>query len=106
MIRARFCSYCLHFPRLPPSNVCRLVAFFVPLTQICDPTVTKVFAETRGSLLPDPRYDAIGCIVIVICEDGGKAGDGELTIVLIRDKDAHTSGRYRIVCLDYHTNGM
>ncbi|CAM6089940.1 unnamed protein product [Calypogeia fissa] len=54
----------------------------------------EVFSETRGELLPDPRYDAIGCIVVVICEDGGKADGDNLGVVLIRDKDAHTSGRY------------
>jgi hypothetical protein len=66
---------------------------------ICGIAVMKVFAETRGDLLPDPRYDAIGCLVIALCEDGGKPDNITSTIVLIRDNQAHSSGRY----LDHFT---
>jgi hypothetical protein len=70
------------------------VAVSIILTLICGLFIMKVFDETRGDLLPDPRYDAIGCIVIVLSEDGGKPDKITSTIVLIRDNQAHTIGRY------------
>ncbi|KAL3678075.1 hypothetical protein R1sor_021031 [Riccia sorocarpa] len=54
----------------------------------------EVFAETRGELLPDPRYDAIGCIVLVFHEDGGRSGNRDTTIVLIRDAEAYSLRRF------------
>jgi hypothetical protein len=32
-------------------------------------------AASRGDLRPDPRYDAVGCVVISIMEDGPSAVD-------------------------------
>ncbi|KAL2641863.1 hypothetical protein R1flu_009450 [Riccia fluitans] len=54
----------------------------------------EVFAETRGDLLPDPRYDAIGCIVLVFHEDGSRSRNTDTTVVLIRDAEAHSSRRF------------
>lgn len=90
------------FPKIFLSKVVIQFASYMTLTQIYAVTVTKVFAETRGDLLPDPRYDAIGCIVVAICEDRGTADNVSLVVVLIRDKEAHTIGRYNI----FHDRGL
>ncbi|BBN02455.1 DNA polymerase zeta [Marchantia polymorpha subsp. ruderalis] len=54
----------------------------------------EAFAETRGELLPDPRYDAIGCIVLVLHEDCGRTGSTTTTVALVRDEEAYSTRRY------------
>lgn len=41
--------------------------------------------ETRGNLRPDPRYDAIGIVVILIHDDEAHAHISNQTVVLIVD---------------------
>jgi hypothetical protein len=57
----------------------------------------EVHSETRGDLRPDPRYDTIGCIVVVIKHDGEvHASFNNQTVVLIVDATATSSGRYLV----------
>ncbi|CAM6067733.1 unnamed protein product [Sphagnum tenellum] len=54
----------------------------------------EVHSETRGDLRPDPRYDTIGCIVVVIKHDDEvHASFNNQTVVLIVDATATSSGR-------------
>ncbi len=57
----------------------------------------QVHSETRGDLRPDPRYDTIGCIVVVIKhDDEAHASFNNQTVVLIVDATATSSGRYLV----------
>ncbi|CAK9268152.1 unnamed protein product [Sphagnum jensenii] len=54
----------------------------------------EVHSETRGDLRPDPRYDTIGCIVVVIKHDDEvHASFNNQTVVLVVDATATSSGR-------------
>lgn len=63
-------------------------------------------AASRGDLRPDPRYDAVGCVVVCIMEDGASAAEdaasaepsGELqehVLVLIVDEPLSQDKQYR-----------
>lgn len=44
--------------------------------------------ERRGTLLPDPRYDAVRCIVLAAADDAEDMSDGNYTarVMLFDDK--------------------
>lgn len=55
----------------------------------------QVHSESRGNLRPDPRYDAIGMVVVVIQYDSVSQGKiNNQTVVLIVDAKATSSTRY------------
>ena len=55
----------------------------------------QVHSESRGNLRPDPRYDAIGMVVVAIHYDSESQGQiNNQTVVLIVDAKAASSTRY------------
>ena len=42
-------------------------------------TTYVVSAMSRGSLLPDPRYDAVKCILLAVMDDDEDVPDGRFT---------------------------
>lgn len=50
----------------------------------------------RGTLLPDPRYDAVRCVAMATCDDSEEVPDGLYTArVLIFDPEAGATGSNR-----------
>lgn len=53
----------------------------------------EVCASTRGDLRPDPRYDAINCIVLVLQDDNTHEMHASQTIVLLHDREVEEACR-------------
>lgn len=50
----------------------------------------------RGTLFPDPRYDAVRCVALATCDDSEEVPDGQYTTrVLIFDPEGCAGGSRR-----------